>query len=85
MNTNDQEWCFICPRREGRAKRLTKNGYWKLTGKGHPIKDGQEEIGTKKFFVFYTGRTPNGVKTDWKMHQFSAPLSILSNQLQVYK
>ncbi|KAJ4848077.1 hypothetical protein Tsubulata_015473 [Turnera subulata] len=37
-------------------------------GAGHVV--GQENIGVKKALVFYKGRPPKGVKTNWIMHEY---------------
>ncbi|OAY41730.1 NAC domain-containing protein 69 [Manihot esculenta] len=72
VNSYDREWYCFRYRQEPNS-RTTKAGYYKVTGKGSKIKDRQqEEIGTKTFLVYYTGRTPNGVKTSWKMHEITA-------------
>ncbi|EEF42374.1 NAC domain-containing protein 62 [Ricinus communis] len=82
VKTDDREWCIICPRQGERGNRLTEEGYWKVTGNEHKIKDGQEEIGTKRILIFYRGRTPNGKLTGWKMHQYSAALNMFSPNQQ---
>lgn len=55
-----------------RSNRATLKGFWKATGRDKPIytKLGQTLIGMRKTLVFYQGRAPHGIKTDWIMHEF---------------
>ncbi|KAF2306675.1 hypothetical protein GH714_020342 [Hevea brasiliensis] len=36
----------------------------------------QEEIGTKRIFVFYIGRTPRGERTGWIIHEYTAAFNL---------
>lgn len=63
-----------------RTNRTTRGGYWKVTGKDRAIWDdrGTKVIGIKKNLVFYLHRFPNGVKTNWVIHEYhsnNAPLN----------
>ncbi|CAM6041147.1 unnamed protein product [Sphagnum compactum] len=68
-----------------RPNRAAASGYWKATGTDKPIHTsnvnnnnmqqgpGQQqlrEIGVKKSLVFYEGRPPKGMKTNWIMHEY---------------
>ncbi|PKA47254.1 NAC transcription factor ONAC010 [Apostasia shenzhenica] len=71
------EWFFFSPRDRkypngARPNRATASGYWKATGTDKPIlaADGTHCLGVKKALVFYTGRPPKGVKTEWVMHEY---------------
>lgn len=85
-----EQWFFFIPRQEseargGRPKRLTTTGYWKATGSpNHVYSSDNRIIGIKRTMVFYSGRAPNGTKTDWKMNEYSAikgePSSSISNK-----
>ncbi|KAH9311901.1 hypothetical protein KI387_026936, partial [Taxus chinensis] len=73
----EQEWYFFSPRERKypngtRPNRTAVSGYWKATGIDKPvvISGGSHKLGVKKGLVFYTGRPPKGVKTDWIMHEY---------------
>ncbi|KAL5207735.1 hypothetical protein ABZP36_032170 [Zizania latifolia] len=82
LSTN--EWYFFSFRDRKyatglRTNRATKSGYWKATGKDRVIHNpklaaagGRRAVivGMRKTLVFYRGRAPNGVKTNWVMHEF---------------
>nr|BBK93928.1 VNS transcription factor [Sphagnum palustre] len=54
-----------------RANRATAAGFWKATGRDKPIHTKlQQLIGMRKTLVFYEGRAPHGIKTEWIMHEF---------------
>lgn len=72
-----QEGYFFCTRGSKylsgvRARRATRLGYWKSTGKDKAVhgRDGRL-VGTRKTLVFYRGRAPRGEKTGWAMHEYA--------------
>nr|AHC54052.1 transcriptional factor NAC11 [Ammopiptanthus mongolicus] len=77
----EKEWYFFSPRDRkypngARPNRAAASGYWKATGtdktivKSLPRGGAPENIGVKKALVFYKGRPPKGVKTNWIMHEY---------------
>ncbi|KAF9595582.1 hypothetical protein IFM89_001054 [Coptis chinensis] len=73
----DEEWYFFSPRDRkypngARPNRAAASGYWKATGTDKPIltSKGSQSIGVKKALVFYKGRPPKGIKTNWIMHEY---------------
>ncbi|OMP09489.1 No apical meristem (NAM) protein [Corchorus olitorius] len=73
----EDEWYFFSPRDRKypngeRPNRAAASGYWKATGTDKPIltSSGSKNIGVKKALVFYTGRPPKGVKTEWIMNEY---------------
>ncbi|XP_059283586.1 NAC transcription factor 25-like [Lycium ferocissimum] len=76
-NFGEQEWYFFSLRERkypkgGRPNRAATSGYWKATGTDKPIFtcNGTKKIGVKKALVFYKGRPPKGIKTNWVMHEY---------------
>ncbi|KAH7316203.1 hypothetical protein KP509_21G082500 [Ceratopteris richardii] len=74
----EKEWYFYSARDRKyptgmRTNRATKAGYWKATGKDREvissIGDGRI-VGMKKTLVFYRGRAPKGIKSNWVMHEY---------------
>ncbi|XP_050229041.1 NAC transcription factor 29-like [Mercurialis annua] len=72
-----EEWYFFTPRdrkypKGARPNRTAASGYWKATGTDKPIvtSGGMSSIGVKKALVFYKGRPPKGIKTNWIMHEY---------------
>ncbi|CAK7348605.1 unnamed protein product [Dovyalis caffra] len=85
-SSNDQVWYFFRPRdskypNSRRANRTTKAGFWKSTGRDRKIKARRtkNEIGRKKTLVFHKGRVPDGIKTNWVIHEYQ-PKTILPHQ-----
>ncbi|KAG6534886.1 hypothetical protein ZIOFF_008792 [Zingiber officinale] len=73
----EKEWYFFTPRDRkypngSRPNRAAGKGYWKATGADKPIskKGCCRTVGIKKALVFYSGKAPRGVKTDWIMHEY---------------
>ncbi|BAT87044.1 hypothetical protein VIGAN_05038200 [Vigna angularis var. angularis] len=73
----EQEWYFFSPRDRkypngARPNRAASSGYWKATGTDRPIltSHGHHKVGVKKALVFYGGKPPKGVKTNWIMHEY---------------
>ncbi|KAK4342047.1 hypothetical protein RND71_037863 [Anisodus tanguticus] len=73
----EQEWYFFSPRDRkypngARPNRATTSGYWKATGTDKPVltAGGTQKVGVKKALVFYGGKPPKGVKTNWIMHEY---------------
>ncbi|VAH72583.1 unnamed protein product [Triticum turgidum subsp. durum] len=76
---DNDEWYFFSPRDRKypngvRPNRAAGSGYWKATGTDKPITaggvPGGEVVGVKKALVFYQGRPPKGLKTNWIMHEY---------------
>ncbi|ONI30857.1 hypothetical protein PRUPE_1G277500 [Prunus persica] len=71
----ENEWYFFTPRDRKypngvRPNRATVSGYWKATGTDKAIYSGTKYVGVKKALVFYQGKPPKGVKSDWIMHEY---------------
>ncbi|PRQ33636.1 putative transcription factor NAM family [Rosa chinensis] len=74
----EDEWYFFSPRERKypngeRPNRAAASGYWKAAGSDKPILTScgiSKRIGVKKALVFYTGRAPTGIKTEWIMVEY---------------
>lgn len=59
-------------RNGNQTKRTTNSGYWKATGSDKKIVSSKRNqlMGMKKTLVFYRGKSPQGVRTEWIMHEY---------------
>ncbi|GJN07337.1 hypothetical protein PR202_ga25161 [Eleusine coracana subsp. coracana] len=72
--TATKEWYFFSPRDRkypngSRPNRAAGTGYWKATGADKPV-GSPRPVAIKKALVFYAGKPPKGVKTNWIMHEY---------------
>ncbi|OAY76190.1 NAC transcription factor 29-like [Ananas comosus] len=88
----DREWYFFSPRDRKypngiRPNRAAGSGYWKATGTDKPIltSKGHDNIGVKKALVFYKGKPPKGIKTNWIMHEYRLAEAQTSNNYRPMK
>ncbi|KAL9233366.1 hypothetical protein vseg_008380 [Gypsophila vaccaria] len=70
----EKEWYFFSPRDRkypngSRPNRAAGTGYWKATGADKPVGK-PKTLGIKKALVFYAGKAPRGIKTNWIMHEY---------------
>ncbi|XP_058780500.1 NAC domain-containing protein 102-like [Vicia villosa] len=71
---SEKEWYFFS---QGDRKysnsswpnRVAGSGYWKATGADKPTGK-VKPMGIQKALVFYAGKAPKGVKTNWIMHEY---------------
>jgi hypothetical protein len=50
---------------------MTSNGYWKPMGIEEPVVNTSgNKVGVKKYFVFFVGEAPSGIKTNWTMQEY---------------
>ncbi|XP_041995597.1 NAC transcription factor 32-like [Salvia splendens] len=81
MFGDEEELYFFSPRdrkypKGGRPNRAAASGYWKATGTDQPIWSSlgsRRKIGVKKGLVFYKGKPPRGLRTDWVMTEYRLP------------
>jgi hypothetical protein len=98
----EKEWYFFSPRDRkypngARPNRAAASGYWKATGTDKtivaslPIGGGRAQeniIGVKKALVFYKGKPPKGIKTNWIMHEYrrvdnNKPIKLKDSSMRV--
>ncbi|XP_039064703.1 NAC transcription factor 56-like [Hibiscus syriacus] len=86
----EQEWYFFSPRDRkypngARPNRAATSGYWKATGTDKPIvtSNGNQKVGVKKALVFYRGKPPKGIKTNWIMHEYRLIDNISTSKPQI--
>ncbi|KAK1409201.1 hypothetical protein QVD17_35726 [Tagetes erecta] len=76
LGTEEQnDWYFFSHKDKkyptgSRTNRATVAGFWKATGRDKAIYSKNELVGMRKTLVFYKGRAPNGLKSDWIMHEY---------------
>ncbi|PON84150.1 NAC domain containing protein [Trema orientale] len=71
----DEKWYFFTTRDRkhkigDRVDRFAGNGYWRRSGGGKDVVSDGSKIGKKEHFVFYIGKPPSGLRTDWNIYKY---------------
>ncbi|XP_024995115.1 NAC domain-containing protein 12-like [Cynara cardunculus var. scolymus] len=74
-STPQNDWYFFSHKDKKyptgtRTNRATAAGFWKATGRDKVVYSSLKRIGMRKTLVFYKGRAPHGLKSDWIMHEY---------------
>jgi hypothetical protein len=67
-----------------RTNRATAAGFWKATGRDKVIHSNCRRIGMRKTLVFYKGRAPHGLKSDWIMHEYRLDDNITDTEVSLF-
>ncbi|URE12630.1 Nac domain-containing protein [Musa troglodytarum] len=68
LQGGNRHWYFFTHTTQNRA---TANGYWHAVGTDHEtIASSCVDVGVKKTLRYYLGEAPEGVKTNWLMHEY---------------
>uniref|UniRef100_A0A803KN86 NAC domain-containing protein n=1 Tax=Chenopodium quinoa TaxID=63459 RepID=A0A803KN86_CHEQI len=85
LKTKDRYWYFFCPRSKkypsgNRSNRVANKGYWKSTGVDKEVKYKERCVGKIKHLVFHSGKSPNGARTNWVMHEYVLNDTLLADK-----
>ncbi|XP_064966622.1 NAC domain-containing protein 104-like isoform X2 [Musa acuminata AAA Group] len=68
LQGGNRHWYFFTHTTQSRA---TATGYWNAVGTDHEtIASSCVDVGVKKTLRYYLGEAPEGVKTNWLMHEY---------------
>ncbi|KAJ0973158.1 hypothetical protein J5N97_021117 [Dioscorea zingiberensis] len=65
----DNQWYFFTYKAE-EDHRDSVDGYWTPVDDEEPVFSHENKVGVKKTFVYYVGEAPQGIKTNWVMHEY---------------
>ncbi|KAJ8769163.1 hypothetical protein K2173_000938 [Erythroxylum novogranatense] len=75
LRTGDLKWYFFCPVQKkyagsDRVNRCMDLGYWTTSGKDRKVHHNSVVVGRIRSLIFHKGKSPNGERTDWVMHEY---------------